>query len=420
MLLRRALLLALAASSALGGCVSPDNAAKVETALGKKCTLDSDCSAPNVCVFELCHAECATDADCEGGGRCVKGEGASASVCQLLTEVSCSKDVDCPGQQICAKDGECRDACSDAMDCVSPQTCVAGACASADELVDGGLPATGGEGKECHWNSDCPGVLLCINGVCGPECKGAKDCEQGAVCVEGACVIAPYCGDGVVDPGEACDGTAGLQLCDDGVTPAPCGADCTFDLAGCPAFCGDGNVDPGEDCDGSTAGLSCPNGLPPSCSAACQKVCPDLCGDSLKGASEECDGPDLGGDTCLDHGFLAGMLACAADCKFIFKMCLEGCGNGILEGPEKCDGGDFGGATCANVVPGTTGPLLCSADCTAVDTSLCVVACGNGALDPGEDCDGMNLGSLTCQSFGFAGGSLACTPNCTYDTSGCS
>src|SRR5260221_5772502 len=81
--------------------------------------------------------------------------------------------------------------------------------------------------------------------------------------------------------------------------------------------------------------------------------------------------------------------------------------------------------------------------------------CGNGVLNPGEECDDGNisdndgclgtcqfnvcgdffinsdpnspgfeqceqdgiLGGATCQDLGFAGGTLGCTPQCTYDTS---
>lgn len=45
--------------------------------------------------------------------------------------------------------------------------------------------------------------------------------------------------------------------------------------------------------------------------------------------------------------------------------------------------------------------------------------CGNGVIDPGEQCDGSDLGGATCESLGFAGGTLACSGACTYDTSGC-
>lgn len=45
--------------------------------------------------------------------------------------------------------------------------------------------------------------------------------------------------------------------------------------------------------------------------------------------------------------------------------------------------------------------------------------CGNGTIDTGEDCDGTELGGATCADQGFEGGTLACSADCTFDTSGC-
>jgi len=45
--------------------------------------------------------------------------------------------------------------------------------------------------------------------------------------------------------------------------------------------------------------------------------------------------------------------------------------------------------------------------------------CGNGTIDAGEDCDDDDLGDATCESEGFAGGTLACSETCTFDTSSC-
>jgi hypothetical protein len=44
--------------------------------------------------------------------------------------------------------------------------------------------------------------------------------------------------------------------------------------------------------------------------------------------------------------------------------------------------------------------------------------CGNGDIDPGEDCDG-GPGAFECDNLGFAGGTLECTDQCQFDTSGC-
>jgi hypothetical protein len=47
--------------------------------------------------------------------------------------------------------------------------------------------------------------------------------------------------------------------------------------------------------------------------------------------------------------------------------------------------------------------------------------CGDGVINAcGEECDGTDLGGETCITGGFAGGgTLSCTPSCTFDTSAC-
>ena len=46
--------------------------------------------------------------------------------------------------------------------------------------------------------------------------------------------------------------------------------------------------------------------------------------------------------------------------------------------------------------------------------------CGNDVAETDELCDGADFGGKTCSSFGFDAGSLACSPDCTIDTSSCS
>ncbi|MBZ5716021.1 hypothetical protein [Nannocystis pusilla] len=71
---------------------------------------------------------------------------------------------------------------------------------------------------------------------------------------------APFCGDGQVDPGEACDegGNNGIGI--------GCAADCQLEV------CGDGLPGPGEDCD-----LGALNGPDGGCSATCE-FNPSACG----------------------------------------------------------------------------------------------------------------------------------------------
>ena len=45
--------------------------------------------------------------------------------------------------------------------------------------------------------------------------------------------------------------------------------------------------------------------------------------------------------------------------------------------------------------------------------------CGNGIKEQGEDCDDQDLGGATCSDFSCSGGTLSCSPSCTFDTTFC-
>lgn len=87
------------------------------------------------------------------------------------------------------------------------------------------------------------------------------------------------------------------------------------------------------------------------------------------------------------------------------------CGDNAVQGTEECDGTDLNGESC------TGGTLLCSPACT-FDTSQCAT-CGNGVIEFGEECDGAELGGATCNSRGFDSGALGCSSACAWVTAGC-
>ncbi len=91
-----------------------------------------------------------------------------------------------------------------------------------------------------------------------------------------ATLSVPRCGDGILDTGETCDGSAGS--CPTGST---CQSDCT-----CSPVCGDNHVDSGETCDGTDASV-CNTGQ--SCRAATTTDECTCCGDGIKQGSEECE-----------------------------------------------------------------------------------------------------------------------------------
>lgn len=104
----------------------------------------------------------------------------------------------------------------------------------------------------------------CGDGVidAGEECDGGTNCDS-------TCHIIPppesYCGDGVLNDGEQCDD--GNNAAGDG-----CSATCTTEVPPPPScYCGDGHLDDGEQCDdgnflnGDGCSASCTIEAPPVC-----------------------------------------------------------------------------------------------------------------------------------------------------------
>lgn len=81
------------------------------------------------------------------------------------------------------------------------------------------------------------------------------------------------------------------------------------------------------------------------------------------------------------------------------------CGNMVIDKNEECDDGN----------------TLDNDDCLGT----CILnRCGDELLNTlgpqnVEMCDGRNLNNRTCFNFGFQGGTLSCTGECTFDTSAC-
>ena len=169
------------------------------------------------------------------------------------------------------------------------------------------------------------------------------------------------CGDGIVDPGEVCDGDVlctspggSFLLCSAcaAFTSGPCTATTTT-LPGSPSRCGDGVLDAGEQCDdGNTSDCD-------GCSTACTR---EVVGNGVVDCGEECDdGNTADCDGCNGDGEIE-------------------CGNGVIDAEcgEVCDGADVAGQTCAG------GTVTCAADCRSVDRTQCPASapapreiCGN-------------------------------------------
>ena len=126
------------------------------------------------------------------------------------------------------------------------------------------------------------------------------------------------CGDGFVDPGEACDTTVGENSCAslgyyNAVGELRCNPDCTLDDSSCGGRCGDSLVQEGE--------------------------------------GETCDGGNLNGQTCQSLGYTGGTLACGVGCIYDVTGCAGRCGNGVIDVDEGevCDGEALSGETCEKI-----------------------------------------------------------------------
>ncbi|PKN45760.1 MAG: hypothetical protein CVU59_08110 [Deltaproteobacteria bacterium HGW-Deltaproteobacteria-17] len=224
------------------------------------------------------------------------------------------------------------------------------------------------------------------------------------------------CGDGIVDPGEACDGLdLGGATCESGGYYAgtlSCKSDCTLDFSACSQRCGDGEAQPEH---------------------------------------EDCDRQDLQEKTCTDLGFAAGFLACGDDCRFDYSDCQSVCGDGWTDPLEACDDGNrTPGDGCDAACRVEAGwdcvgtPSFCDGLCgdgQVLGLEVCddgvndgtydgcmadchhwAPRCGDGLLQSGEGevCDLTETDGLTCASEGFFGGTLGCLETCDQiDTTPC-
>jgi len=214
----------------------------------------------------------------------------------------------------------------------------------------------------------------CIGKIPGDTCnadgESLRTCSDQSVCVTGG-----YCGNGRLEDGEVCDGSA---LAD--------GADCT-------------SVDGQVYYSGSPACAL-------DCSALTLGTCAGRCGDGVVQADEgeQCDGANVPA-TCAtadpERAYYEGSVTCTAQCAFDTAACSGFCGDDTINGPEVCDGGRLGGNSC-QTLGFQTGNLTCAAGCGGFDQTGCSGVCGDGSLDPGEVCDGAQLlEGLSCKAFGY-------------------
>jgi hypothetical protein len=245
-------------------------------------------------------------------------------------------------------------------------------------------------------------LLLVLLAACGPGGRevpcgdGVCDASETATGCESDC----GCGNGIANPGEACDGAdLASGTCMDEVQRGgtlKCNADCTFDVTACTlAGCGNGIVEEGETCDGAELGsrtcsalgyaggdLGCTADCAYDVTTCCSNTCPtagdaDCVGDTLRECVAAASGCRAWQVTdCASNGDICETTATSATCS-----CIDRC---AAVGDERCEGAtiescmDVGGCldwqqatacgagkVCADA---STGPV-CAPDATAEDCS---------------------------------------------------
>ena len=382
---------------------------------------------------------CGVAADCKSGVCDPESNTCAAPACGDLVKNGSETDVDCGGS--CAPANKC----ANGLGCLIGGDCQSGVCdpmaetCSAPACDDGVL---NGDETDVDCGGSCAPNDLCNT---GEGCLANTDCASG-VCDEatGTC-LAPVCGDGVTQTGEACDD--GNQTNGDGCDDGP-GGNCTV------TACGNGVVTDDEDCDDGnlTLGDGCDDGPDGNCTES-------ACGNGIVAGNETCDDANLtNGDGCDDgpggnctetgcgNGVVTGDEACddgnTVDGDGCDSNCtISGCGNGILNDGEACDDGNtVNGDDCDNNCTFTacgngivTSGEVCDdgndVDGDGCDNNCTVTACGNGVVTGTEVCDdGNNVNGDGCDNNctvsacgnGVVGGSETCDDGNTVGGDCCS
>lgn len=195
-----------------------------------------------------------------------------------------------------------------------------------------------------------------------------------------------YCGDGRVNWDEECERGRDIALtCADFDLPTgivECTSECTFDTRHCLGddVCGNGVVEPDEACDEPGASRRCSYSELGPC-MVCYEDCTlgpgdgPYCGDGVVNGPERCD-TDAFRTSCEDLGWEGGEIACVA-CTPDTSGCTGAfCGDGVVEGAEECDHEGSPEWRCEYGTPSCT---VCGSGCVLIEAVGAY--CGNGVVD---------------------------------------
>ena len=364
------------------------------------CDDQNDCTADTQTgTATTCNVVCsATPKTCSNAGKdrcCPVG-------CTAQNDTDCAGCgdgvVDPTAGETCDPPGTCPTACTPGQ-CWEVKTFTGSAATCNARCSMTQLPCSGTTRDGCcppacntspaNRDTDCPAT--CGNGIVdtGETCDPLQTCP--VTCAQQACTLRSLANGGTCQAVCQISGTQTQCASDDGCCPAACNA---VNDNNCSAVCGNGVLEPGERCEGASCPTSCPNVgcmLRAMQGTLCQRQCVDA------GNVSTC----VTGDGC-----------CPANCTAMNDADCSGCGNGRVEAGETCDppgscpvcddqddctaDTQTGSAATCDVVCGHAAKTCsaagndrcCPAGCTAGNDSDCA-GCGDGVVDPtaGETCD---------------------------------
>jgi uncharacterized delta-60 repeat protein len=222
----------------------------------------------------------------------------------------------------------------------------------------------------------------------------------------------PSCGNGVVEPGERCDGSCPTAClpptqCISAILEGErCAARCHYAIVSscvngdgcCPNGC---TANDDEDCS-----VTCGNGAVEApretCEPSSDAGCPDSCEDGNACTTDHMTGSPAACNVACGHTEIqscaSGDGCCAPGCNWNNdRDCAAACGNNVVELPfEQCDGNciaDCGtGDTCTHILR-IGSPEECNVECKEVPISECIHddgCCAPGCLIASDnDCPGV-------------------------------
>lgn len=158
---------------------------------------------------------------------------------------------------------------------------------------------------------------------------------------------------------------------------------CNWDCLSYGPYCGDGVKNGTEKCDGTqmsdeacTTAQGLPGTVAYTCTASCSarsKTCvakplaggassAPVCGDGVRQGDEGCDSGTNNGDGCTAQ-YGGSCQFCSKQCK-IQTQSGGSCGDGKRQIAEQCDGTDLGSKTCKDFVSSSSKKLTCNTNCT--------------------------------------------------------